>query len=213
VDGVTIAFRGVRFAYREGSVVLDLPALDVGPGLTLLLGANGAGKTTLLRIAAGVEKPDAGTVTIGGRDLWIDEAAARRDLAYVPEHPDLTPYATVAEIALLVARLRGLGEDAAREALAIVGLGSLGRRTVRELSLGQRRRAIVAAAMIGAPTVLLLDEPLEALDAEMRARFLGWVEGALDRGASALVATHDTSPWKARALRTIRLDGGRVTAV
>lgn len=151
-------------------------------------------------------------MTIGGRDMWIDEVEARRGLAYVPEHPDLTPYATVDEIAALVARLRGLPDDAAREALASAGLADLGRRTVRELSLGQRRRALVAAAMIGAPSVLLLDEPLEALDAEMRARFLAWVETSLARGATVLVATHDTAPWTARADRTIRLADGRASS-
>jgi len=211
VDGLTISFRGVRFAYRTGAVVLDLPALDIGPGLTLLLGSNGAGKTTLMRIASGVERPDAGTVAIGGHDLWTDEVAARRVLAYIPEHPDLTPYATVGEIAALVARLRGEPDESARQALAAAGLDQLGRRTVRELSLGQRRRAVVAAAMIGAPSVLLLDEPLEALDADMRARFLGWVESALDRGATALVATHETAPWTERCGRSIRLIPSRTT--
>jgi ABC-type multidrug transport system ATPase subunit len=165
-----------------------------------------------MRIASGIEKPDAGHGGDRGHDLWTDEVAARRMLAYIPEHPDLTPYATVGEIAALVARLRGAPGAAAREALATAGLERLGRRTVRELSLGQRRRAVVAAAMIGAPSVLLLDEPLEALDAEMRAHFLGWVDSALARGATALVATHETAPWMERCVRSIRLANGRVTS-
>src|SRR5262245_49824709 len=85
MDRLTLAFRGVRFAYVPGTIVLDVPSLDVGPGLTLLTGPNGAGKTTLLRLAAGVERPDAGSVAVGGFDLWRDEVEARRPLGYVPE--------------------------------------------------------------------------------------------------------------------------------
>mgnify|MGYP003694675093 CR=1 FL=1 len=106
MDRLRISFRGVRFAYQAGVTVLDVPELEIGPGLTLLRGANGAGKTTLLRLAAGVERPDAGTIAIDGRDLWVEEARARKPIAYVPEQPDLTPYATIAEILSLVARLR-----------------------------------------------------------------------------------------------------------
>jgi ABC-2 type transport system ATP-binding protein len=96
---------------------LDVPALRFAPGLTLLLGENGAGKSTLLRVAAGVERPDAGTVTIGGHDLWVEEVEARSLLAYVPDEPDLVPYATVREILLLVARLRRKPDGDADRAL------------------------------------------------------------------------------------------------
>ena len=213
MDGVTIAFRGVRFAYRPGAIVLDLPALEIGPGLTLLRGANGAGKSTLMRLAAGIEAPDEGAIAIGGRDLWTDEVEARRLLAYISEYPDLTPYATVKEILLLVAGLRGEPRSAAQEALASTGLTALAGRTVRELSLGQRRRAVLAAAMIGVPAVLLLDEPLEALDAEMRERCLAWIGAALARGGTVLAATHDPDPFLRlavdRAPLTIRLQNGR----
>jgi ABC-2 type transport system ATP-binding protein len=207
---VRISVRGVRFAYRAGVTVLDIPALDVGAGLTLLRGANGAGKTTLLRLVAGVERPDAGTVTIDGYDLWVDEARARAPLAFVPEQPDLTPYATVAEILLLVARLRGERDSAASVALAAVGLQSLGSRTIRELSQGQRRRAVLGAAMIGTPGVLVLDEPLESLDAEMRGSLLAWMDAAVGRGAAVLVSTHELAAFEGRATRTVRLDAGRL---
>ena len=123
--------------------------LEISPGLTLLLGPNGCGKSTLLKLAAGIERPDSGRVEIDGHDLWIDEVAARRGLAYVPEQPDLTPYATVREILDLVCRLRGEPARARREALERVGLGKLAHRSVRELSMGQRRRAVLAAALRG----------------------------------------------------------------
>ena len=181
MDRVMISVRGVRFAYQAGLTVLDVPELDVSPGLTVLLGANGAGKSTLLRVMAGVERPDEGTVAIEGRNLWTDEALARRPLAYVPEQPDLTPYATISEILSLVARLRGEPSGAVGSALAAVGLTPLGRRTIRELSQGQRRRAVLGAAMIGTPGIILLGAA-RILDGEMRRSTLSWV--APPRGAA-----------------------------
>jgi ABC-2 type transport system ATP-binding protein len=210
VDRVRISFRGVRFAYRAGITVLDVPELDLPSGLTLLRGANGAGKTTLLRLAAGVERPDAGTVAIDGHNLWIDEARARGPIAYVPEQPDLTPYATVFEILSLVARVRGASDAAAATALAAAGLTSLGDRTIRELSQGQRRRAVLGAAMIGTPGVLLLDEPLESLDTEMRTSLLGWIDAAVERGAAVLVSTHELAPFEGKANRSLRMEGGHL---
>jgi ABC-2 type transport system ATP-binding protein len=210
VERLTISFRNVRFAYRPGVTVLDVPELDVGAGLTLLLGANGSGKTTLMRVAAGIEQPDEGIVTIGGWNLWTDEVQARRPIAYVPEQPDLTPYATVSEVLSLVARLREAAPAAAASTLTAVGLASLGHRTVRELSQGQRRRAVLGAAMIGTPGVVLLDEPLESLDAEIKGVLLGWVSAAVARGATVLVSTHDTHPFESEATRSLRMDSGRV---
>jgi ABC-type multidrug transport system ATPase subunit len=212
VDQITVSFRGVRFAYRVGITVLDVPELDIAPGLTLLLGPNGAGKTTLMRLAAGVERPDEGTVTIGGRDLWTDEVRARQPMAYVPEQPDLTPYATISEILSLVARLRGEPTNVASSALAAVGLASLGNRTIRELSQGQRRRAVLGAAMIGTPGVLILDEPLESLDAEMRRSLLAWVDSAVEGGATALVSTHDVAAFEGKATRSLRVEAGRLVS-
>jgi len=209
---VTISLRGVRFAYQPGLTVLDVPTLDIGSGLTLLLGVNGAGKTTLMRLVAGVERPDEGTVTIDGHDLWTDEVRARRPIAYVPEQPDLTPYATVSEILSLVARLRREPAAAVAAALAAVGLASLGDRTIRELSQGQRRRAVVGAAMIGTPDVMLLDEPLESLDAEMRRSMLVWVDSAVGRGATVLLSTHQTAPFEGKATRSLVMDAGRLVS-
>src|SRR5689334_13986169 len=88
-----IALRHVRFSYRPRHVVLEDLSLDIGPGLTLLLGPNGSGKSTLLKLVAGIEAPDAGSVALDGYDMWTQEVDARRHLAYISEHADLTPYA------------------------------------------------------------------------------------------------------------------------
>jgi ABC-2 type transport system ATP-binding protein len=202
-----IALRDVRFSYGR-AIAFTCGALDIGPGITLLLGPNGAGKSTLLKLVAGVEHPAAGTVTVDGHDLWRDEIPARAALAYVPEHPDLTPYATVREVLGLVCRLRGRPLDDGDRALAMVGLDGLGDRSVRELSMGQRRRAVLAAAFIGEPNNLLLDEPLEAMDRAMRSWLTSWITAASERDATVVVATHDVAPFAALARRAIVVAGG-----
>jgi ABC-type multidrug transport system ATPase subunit len=203
-----IALRDVRFSYGKAPVALTCDMLDIGPGVTLLLGPNGAGKSTLLKLIAGVEHPTEGTVSIDGHDLWRNEVAARAALAYVPEHPDLTPYATVAEVLGLVCRLRGRPARDGEDALTMVGLDGLGSRSVRELSMGQRRRAVLAAAFVGTPTTLLLDEPLEAMDRAMRTWLLSWIAAANARGATVVIATHDIEPFVDLARRALVVADG-----
>jgi ABC-type multidrug transport system ATPase subunit len=207
-----IRLRDVHFGYGGGELVLAGANLLLGDGLTLLLGPNGCGKSTLLKVLAGIERPAQGTVEIEGFDLWKEEVAARQNLAYVPEQPDLTPYATIDEILALVCRLRGEPLAAGRKALERAGLSSLRRRSVRELSMGQRRRAVLAAAWIGSPRIVLLDEPLEALDRAIRTQTLGWIDGMLHKGAAAVIATHEIEPFAEKATRalTVRSGSGRL---
>lgn len=208
-----IVLHDVSFSYRPGVPVLRDASCTIGAGLTLLVGPNGCGKSTLVKLAAGVERPDSGAVTIHGHDLWRAEVEARRSLAYVPEQPDLTPYATVLEVLALVCRLRGEPPGRADSALAAVGLAGLGGLGVRELSMGQRRRAVLAAAWIGEPAVVLLDEPLETLDRAMRATLLTWVEGLCARGACVVVVAHEIEPFAALATRTATVRNGGIEAV
>jgi ABC-type multidrug transport system ATPase subunit len=204
-----IRFHQASFSYREGDPILAGVDLEIGPGLTLLLGPNGCGKSTLLKLAAGIERPETGRVEINGRDLWVDEAEARRGLVYVPEQPDLTPYATVGEILDLVCRLRGEPRQRGREALETAGLGGLAHRSVRELSMGQRRRAVLAAAFVGTPSHALLDEPLEAMDRGAREDLLAWVDRLLASGAAVVVVSHDIEPFVPRASRALGVRSGR----
>ncbi len=208
-----IRLLGTSFAYRAGEPVLDRVDLEIPAGLTLLVGSNGCGKSTLLKLAAGVELPDGGRIEIesGGawRDLWGEETAARAGLAYVPEQPDLTPYAAVDEILHLVCRLRGEPPARAAEALAVVGLAGCGRRSVRELSMGQRRKAVLAAALIGTPRHVLLDEPLEAMDRAAREDILAWIDRLLAAGAAVLVVSHELAPFVERAARAVTVAEGR----
>lgn len=211
-----IRFDRVSFHYRPAEPVLDRVDLELGPGLALLVGPNGCGKSTLLKLAAGIERPDEGAIALAGHDLWRDpqsEVEARRGLAYVPEQPDLTPYATLGEIVRLVCRLRGEPVESAAAALDRAGMGALARRSVRELSMGQRRRAILAAAFVGAPRIVLLDEPLEAMDRSARGQILDWIDALIAAGATVVVVSHDLAPFGERAGRFLSVGQGRVVEV
>lgn len=208
-----IALRHVRFSYRPRHVVLEDLSLDIGPGLTLLLGPNGSGKSTLLKLVAGIEAPDAGSVALDGYDMWTQEVDARQHLAYISEHADLTPYATIRDVLDLVCRLRGEPLATGRRALERVDLAALSSLSVRELSMGQRRRAVLAAAWVGSPRIAVLDEPLEAMDRAIRRDILRWVDDLLALGAAVVVATHQLEPFAAKAVRAIGVTNGRCDVV
>jgi ABC-type multidrug transport system ATPase subunit len=188
---------------------LECESLRLQAGLTLLLGPNGSGKSTLLKLLAGVESPETGSIKIDGRDLWKEERDARLGLAYVPEQPDLTPYAAVNEVIRLVCSLRSAPPTAGHRALAMVGMEDLGHRSVRELSLGQRRRVLFAAAFVGEPNVVLLDEPLVALDLGTRAVVLEWLEQRVRAGAAAIVSTHEIDPFVSSVEHAVVMKRGR----
>jgi ABC-type multidrug transport system ATPase subunit len=208
---VMIELRNITFGYDRTRTTLEVPELIIEPGLTLILGANGSGKSTLLRLIAGVEPPRTGTVKIDGYDMWRDEVAARRLVAYVPEAPELTPYASLLDVLELITRLRGATTASMVAALDRVGLFDLGTRTIRELSMGQRRRAMLATALIGEPKVVILDEPLETLDVGMRAFVRDWVAEARHEGRAILVATHDVSAFQSITDNELRVRDGRVS--
>ncbi len=199
-----IRFDQVSFGY-DGSPVLSDVTLRITGGLTLLIGPNGAGKSTLLKLAAGVERPERGVVTVMGHDLWKEEVEARRSLAYIPEHPDVTPYARLDEVMGLVCSLRGVPAIDGRDALRRVGLEDLGHAILGRLSRGQRRRVLLAAALIGEPRVLLMDEPLEAMDVGAVRIILEWIGSLSGRGAALLVATHRIGPFVGLADRVVSM--------
>jgi ABC-2 type transport system ATP-binding protein len=210
LESEMIEFSNVSFSYEQDEAILKQADFEIAPGLTLLLGPNGCGKSTLLRLAAGVEIPDDGRVSVGGFDLWKEEVAARKNIAYLPEHPDLTPYASIKEILNLVCRLRGERVERGQETLTFFGLRQVAHRNVRELSLGQRRRAVFAACLIGKPDCLLLDEPLEGMDIGAQRTILAWIARRLEEGACVVIVSHTVRLFLDNVSRALTVRNGLV---
>jgi ABC-2 type transport system ATP-binding protein len=204
-----IRFFDVSFAYEKKERTLHSISLEFHPGLTLLLGPNGCGKSTLLKLASGVEMPDSGTIAVNGHDLWKKEVEARKGLAYLPEHPDLSPYATIGEILNLVCRLRGESLDKGKTALEFFGLQHLAHRTVRELSLGQRRQAVFSACLVGNPSEVLLDEPMDGMDRHFQKEILGWIRDKIELGATIVLVSHTIELFIQLASEAVTIQSGR----
>jgi ABC-type multidrug transport system ATPase subunit len=204
-----IRFHDVCYSYIEHTLILDRITLEIGPGLTLLLGPNGCGKSTLLKTIAGVERPDSGYIEIDGHNLWRDEAEARRDLAFVPEQPDLTPYASIRDVIALVCRLRHVPASAGKDVLEKVSLDRVSNRTIRELSMGQRRRVVLAAAWIGTPNIVLLDEPFESMDRNIREHIHSWIDSLIEKNAVLVVVTHEIEPFVMKVEQVVTIQDGR----
>jgi putative spermidine/putrescine transport system ATP-binding protein len=182
---------------RYGAVVaLDGLDLTVAAGeLVALLGPSGCGKTTTLRLLAGLEDADAGTITVGGSDV-TRLPASKRDMGMVFQAYSLFPHMTVRQNVSFGLRLRRVSsaqrDRRAMEMLELVGLSSQADRYPHQLSGGQQQRVALARALAIEPQVLLLDEPLSALDAKVRAQLRDQIRRIqLDVGITTLFVTHD----------------------
>ena len=208
-----VELEGLRFV-RDGRVVLDIPfARFVSGATSAVLGANGAGKTTLLRLVAGVERPTAGVIRIGGRPLARPRGAAT-PTALSFQRPTFVR-GTVRENLDLALRLRAVEAAERRARIADVaercGLGALLDRPARKLSGGEAQRAGLARALVLRAPVTLLDEPLSGVDAAGRARLLGELPAWLAAYASTtVVVTHQREEAEALANAIVELVDGRL---
>jgi putative spermidine/putrescine transport system ATP-binding protein len=177
-------------------VALDRLDLTLHPGeLIALLGPSGCGKTTTLRLLAGLEDADSGHITVGGKDI-TRVSAAKRDMGMVFQAYSLFPHMTVRQNVAFGLRLRRV--DAAKrdrralEMLDLVGLSTQADRYPHQISGGQQQRVALARALAIEPQVLLLDEPLSALDAKVRAQLRDEIRRIqLEVGITTLFVTHD----------------------
>ncbi len=209
-----VEFRGLRRVFGR-TVALDGLDLTVRPGeLMALLGPSGCGKTTALRCVAGFEHPDEGTVLIDGEDV-TRKPANRRDTGMVFQSYSLFPNLNARDnvaFGLRVRKVPAARRNArAAELLELVGLAAQGGRYPHELSGGQQQRVALARALAPEPRVLLLDEPLSALDAKVRVALREEIRRLqLDLGITTVFVTHDQEEALSVADRVAVLREGRL---
>jgi putative spermidine/putrescine transport system ATP-binding protein len=215
--GTAVEFRGLRRTYGRAHA-LDGLDLALQPGeLLALLGPSGCGKTTALRLLAGFDTPTSGQVLIGGRDV-TGVPASKRDTGMVFQAYSLFPTMTAAENVAFGLRMRRVGaaerSRRAAELLEVVGLGERGGSYPHEMSGGQQQRVALARALAVSPSVLLLDEPLSALDARVRVQLRDEIRRVqLAEGITTLFVTHDQAEALAVADRVAVLNKGRLEQV
>jgi spermidine/putrescine transport system ATP-binding protein len=213
----SVEIRGVTKRFLEVTAVDDVTLAVRRGEFFSLLGPSGCGKTTLLRLIAGFELPTAGGIEIGGVDM-TEVPAHRRPVNLVFQQYALFPHLSVAENVGFGLRYQGLprAEHATRvsEALALVRLSGLERRRPDQLSGGQRQRVALARALALSPQVLLLDEPLSALDRQLREEMQVELKSLQRRvGITFLLVTHDQEEALSLSDRVAVMQGGRVEQV
>jgi putative spermidine/putrescine transport system ATP-binding protein len=213
-SGVAVHLKNLRRAFGP-TVALDDFDLSVRAGeFVALLGPSGCGKTTALRVLAGLEDADSGQVLVGGRDITA-LPANRRDMGMVFQAYSLFPHLTAlenVEFGLKLRRRPGADRRSrATEMLELVGIGTFAGRYPHQLSGGQQQRVALARALAIRPQVLLLDEPLSALDAKVRVQLRDEIKRIqTEVGTTTLFVTHDQEEALAVADRVGVMRAGRL---
>jgi molybdate transport system ATP-binding protein len=208
----------LRIHLRRGRFALDVDATLPGRGVTAVFGASGSGKSSLLRCIAGLETGTEGAVRVGG-DTWLDSTAGRflpphrRSVGYVFQEADLFPHLSVSDNLRYAFRRAPVRRIAWDDAVAWLRVGPLLERTTSGLSGGERQRVAIARALLSSPRVLLMDEPLSALDEVSRAEILPLLETLPQRlEIPTIYVSHSLREVLRLADHMLWLDEGRVRA-
>ena len=207
-----LVVESVTKRYGE-TLAVDALSLRVAAGeVYALLGANGAGKSTLIRMMTGLAEPDAGGVTVCGEEMRKRPLAAKRCIGYLPEELYFYQRLTGREYLRLVAGLKGASDARVTEEVEFFELSAVEGKWVGGYSLGMRKKLGLAAAFVGEPRVLVLDEPLNGLDVEMMRKLRLRVGRERDEGRAFVVSSHVMSFVERVADRAGVMRAGRFVA-
>jgi len=209
-DGPSISFRSLSKRYGAVSALSDFSA-DVRPGrVTAFLGANGSGKTTSMRVLLGLTEPSSGSALIGGRPYRALRSPLREVGAMVDA--GLHPNRSARNHLRITAGQAGVGRHRVEDLLELVGLTEAADRRVGGFSLGMRQRLALAAALIGDPGVLVLDEPYNGLDPGGIRTLRQFLRGFADGGGTVLLSSHLLAEVAHSADDAVIIDGGRLVS-
>ena len=209
----TLELHDLRKSFGPIEVLQGIDLTLADGEMLVIVGASGCGKSTLLRLVAGLERPTAGRVVLGGDDVTNRDPSAR-DIAMVFQNYALYPHMTVFDNMAYGLRIRGLARDEIRrrvdEAAGLLGLGGLLERKPRQLSGGQRQRVAMGRAIVRHPKLFLFDEPLSNLDAKLRLAMRAEIRRLQRRlGVTSLFVTHDQVEAMTLGDRLLVLHQGR----
>jgi ABC-2 type transport system ATP-binding protein len=211
-----IVIRDLTKVYAK-LVALDHVSLTVRSGEVVgLLGPNGAGKSTMMKIIVGILRPTSGTVSVSGYDIVQDPEKAKKVVGYVPENPTLYTGLTVKEFLSFVGKIRGV-EDAQlaskiAESLKTFSLEEKEKALLGSLSKGMKQKVALIAATLHDPQVLVMDEPLTALDPKTQIFVNNWITSQGKKGTTVLLSTHNLDIVQDYATQIAIIDHGAIVA-
>jgi len=199
-------------------IALDNVSLKIGSGEVFgLLGPNGAGKSTLLKTLVGILRPTSGTIRIDQLDIQMDPEKAKRMIGYLPENPSLYTGLTTEEFLKFVGKIRGVNDDVLDSGISAslksFSLDQKRNSLVGSLSKGMKQKVALIASNLHSPDILVLDEPLTALDPKTRVSVKEWIGSQTQRGVTTILSTHDLDVAQSHAGRIGIIDSGKIAAV
>ena len=215
-EAPALAIRGLVKIFGNLVAVGDL-SLDIPKGSFYgIVGPNGAGKTTMLTMATGLLRPDRGTAYINGVDIWKDTATARAALGVMPDGMRLLDKLSGADFLVHIGMLRGIDRETARQRaqdlLITLDLDSAGKKLISDYSAGMTKKISLAAALIHSPSILVLDEPFEAVDPVSAANIRQILLDFTSRGGTVILSSHVMATVEKLCTHVAVINHGQVLA-
>lgn len=208
---VSVELTHLTKTFGKTTAVNDFNLTAYPSQIIALLGPNGAGKSTLMNMITGYLAPSSGNICILGKDLSSDSLAVKQSIGFLPEGSPLYADMTVKSFITYLSRLKPLPADEVFRVISLANLETVTNQKIETLSKGYRRRVGFAAALLGNPPVLLLDEPTDGLDPNQKEHLLGLISD-MGKDKTILISTHLLDEAKSVANRILIMDKGTLKA-